>query len=106
MQDEHWSPTEKKIARAAFDKASEKEHAAILREVHSMLNASNDPRVVWRIHDYLSERRREHDQKFDYRYSELIFVFARLIREGWLTEEDLAGLAQEKLEKIRRIFSM
>ncbi len=49
-----WSKTEKQIARAAFEKASEHEHAAILREVHSMLNAAKDVRVVWAIHDSLS----------------------------------------------------
>jgi Photoprotection regulator fluorescence recovery protein len=101
-----WSKTEKIIARAAFDKASEREHGAILREVHSMLNAAKDPYVVWAIHDYLSERRREIDQKYDYRYSVLILIFARLVREGWLKEEELAGLGEDKLEDIRRILGL
>jgi hypothetical protein len=41
--------------------------------------------------------------KYDYRYSQLISVFGRLIREGRLTEAHLEGLSQDKLEFIRRI---
>jgi len=41
-------------------------------------------------------------KKYDYRYSVLIGVFARLLYEGWLSEQDLAGLSPEKLELIRR----
>ena len=106
MRDERWSKSEKQIARAAFDKASETEHAAILREVHSMLNAAKETRVVWALHDYLTQRRREIDEKYDFRFSQLTFVFARLIREGWITEADLAGLHEDKLETIRKILRL
>ena len=45
--------------------------------------------------------RKEMDEKYDYRYSVLPFVFARLICDGWIKPEDLAGLSEEKLELIR-----
>jgi hypothetical protein len=96
-----WSASEKKAARAAFDLAYDRETRAILDEVRSMLNAAKDPDVVWRIHDYLSKRRREVGEKYDYRYSQLIFVFARLLHEGWLTEDDLSGLRAEKIEQMK-----
>jgi hypothetical protein len=35
---------------------------------------------VWRLHDYLTKKRREIDGKYDYRYSVLIFVLGRLLR--------------------------
>lgn len=44
---------------------------------------------------------RELDQKYDFRYSVLIGVFARLMAEGWLTLEDLAGMDLAKRELIR-----
>jgi hypothetical protein len=71
-----------------------------------MLRNSKDPRVIWRIEDYLEERRREHDRLFDYRYSVLIGVFARLMRDELLKEEELAGLREEKLEAIRAVAAM
>ena len=58
---------------------------------------------VWRLHDYLSKKRKEIDEKYDYRYSVLIFVFVRLMREGFIVEEDLEGLSVNKLESIKRL---
>lgn len=103
MRDFTWSQPEKKIARAAFDRAYERECEAIRREVESMLQNARDLRIIWRIEEYLRDRRRETDQKYDYRYSVLPLVFARLLKEGWLTEEDLSGLNADKLEWIKGV---
>ena len=46
---------------------------------------------MWRLLEYLTEKRIEVGEKYDYRYSVLDFVFARLIWEGWLQEEDLVN---------------
>jgi hypothetical protein len=43
---------------------------------------------------------REIDNKYDYRYSVLILVFARLMKDGWLMIDDLKGLGQEKIDRI------
>jgi hypothetical protein len=39
MLDTKWSPAEKKIARAAYDRAYQRECDAILREIESMLRS-------------------------------------------------------------------
>ena len=49
---------------------------------------------------------REIEQKYDYRYSQLILVFGRLVREGRIAEEQLRGLSEEKLSYIRRFVSL
>ena len=78
MRDFSWTAAEKKIARAAFDLAVGRELASVRQQVESMLATSPDVDAVWRVHDYLSEKRREIDTKYDYRYSVLPSVFARL----------------------------
>lgn len=103
LDDLHWSPAEKKAARKAFDAAYERECRSISAKVKSMAADDADPRHIWRIHDYLSKRRRETDLKYDYRYSRLITVFAILLTEGWLTEADLSGLGPDKIERIKVI---
>ena len=70
-----------------------------------MLKDERDIRQIWRIHDYLSEKRRDTDRKYDYRYSRLLGVFAMLLAEGWLVESDLAGLSKDKIETIRWLSS-
>ena len=101
MRDLDWSAGEKKTARAAFDAAFVRECSAIKREAESMLQRTPDAAGVWSVHDYLSEKRREVDRKYDYRYSVLISVFGRLLSEGWVTEAELAKLKPEKIELIR-----
>ena len=50
---------------------------------------------------YLTQSRKEIDRKYDYRYSVLTEVFEKLVREGRLREEELAGLREDKVESIR-----
>lgn len=105
MCDFKWSASEKKIARRAFDTALGTTLAGIMSEFKARAAAAATPSDMWAIEDYLHERRREVDEIFDYRYSQLLFVFARLIRDGHLDETRLAGLAEEKLAVIRSMLS-
>jgi hypothetical protein len=105
-RDLHWSPAEKKTAHKAFKTAYERECRAISAKLKEMMAGDSDPNYIWRVHDYLSEQRRDVDRKYDYRYSVLIQVFARLFDEGWLSEDDLSGLSPDKIQKIRVIASL
>ena len=102
MPELHWSHSEKSVARTAFDAARSREVATIRKEVEAMPQRSDASVEIWRIHDFLSEKRGQIDQKYDYRYSVLISVFGRLLHEEWVSEADLAGLSSEKLQLIRR----
>ena len=97
-----WTPSEKKVARKAFDRAFERQCASIKAEAEKMIANCAVPSDIWRIHDYLSQRRRTVDALYDYRYSVLLKVFAKLLCDGWLVESDLAGLAEEKIDRIKR----
>lgn len=99
-RDIKWSKSEKTIARKAFDQAVEKEHAMLASRIQTMAQKLDDRDNIWTLHDFLSKKRREIDQKYDYRYSVLLFVFARLMREGWIEAADLQGLSEEKTRLI------
>ena len=101
FRDVKWSPSEKKIARRAFDAALKSALAKVMTEFKRMANAASTPSEMWVIEDFLRQQRREIDELFDFRYSQLPLVFARLIREGHLDESLLAGLSEEKREIIR-----
>jgi hypothetical protein len=103
MNSMEWSKWEKDIARKAFKIAYDREQRAILENVRKMISEVSDIKELWRLQEYLTEKHNEMNEKYDYRYSILHFVFARLICEGWLKQDDLEGLAEEKLDEIRRI---
>ena len=96
-----WSRSEKAIARTAFDAALKRELQDVMRKAKQMANQIKDPTDVWELERYLTERRKEIDRKYDYRYSQLTQVFGRLLYEKRLAEEELGGLREDKLESIR-----
>lgn len=98
----HWSHKEKTVARAAFDRALTRETASIRKEVQRILQTCKEATAVWDVLEFLFSKQREIQRKYDYRYSVLTGVFARLLYEGWITEKDLTGLSPEKLELIGR----
>ncbi|MGN6827762.1 hypothetical protein [Paucibacter sp. M5-1] len=102
MTDE-WSRSEKKIARRVFDAALHRELAAVLQTFKAMAASASDPESMWSTEEFLSKSRREIDSKYDYRYSQLHAVFGRLLREGRISEEDLSGLSESKMNVILRI---
>jgi len=106
MIETEWSKQEKEIALRAFSAAYECECISIAHRALKMMAEINEPSDIWEIHDCLTEKRKETDQKYDFRYSVLLFVFARLICEGWVREEDLNGLSGKKLQEIRRIVEL
>ena len=105
IRDLKWSPAEKKVARQAFDRALQREFDAVIREAQRLAAAIKQPSDLWDLEDYLRERRKDIDARYDYRYSMLLFVFADLISAGRLSEEELHGLSEEKLAHIRALAS-
>jgi hypothetical protein len=105
MHDFKWSLSEKKIARRVFDTALAAELAEVMTGLKAMAAAAAEPDDMWSIEEYLSRKRQEIDEKFDYRYSQLPFVFARLLREDRIQMAQLAGLAQDKLAYFERFLS-
>ena len=103
MREFTWSPTEKKAARAAFDLSLARELKAARQKVEALLRDSSDDRVIWQIHDYLSEKRHDIDEKYDYRYSVLMLLFLRLVSEGWLKPEELVGIGTEKVDVVKQL---
>lgn len=98
-----WSEAEKEVAKIAFDTAYKREIKALIDEVRKQSSAIVEIDDIWRLHDFLSARRHNIDGKYDYEYSGLIFIFASLVKEGWLHLNELDGLNTNKLTKIAAI---
>ena len=90
------------VALRAFDRALSKELEALIRDAKGRGREGRGALRVVGLESWLTMRRREIDRRYDYRYSVLPLVFAHLLRDGRLTEDDLHGLGQEKLDLIRR----
>lgn len=103
IYDLKWSNDEKRAARKAFDNAYQREMEEIkslfLEKVSKIKNNTD----LWAIEEFLSNKRRVLDKKYDFRYSQLILVFSRLQSEGYIVEEDVKDLDDEKKELIKNL---
>jgi hypothetical protein len=70
---------------------------AVISEAKKMARKIEQPSELWDLEAYLTRRRNEIDNKYDYRHSVLPCVFAELIREGRLKEQDLRGLGRRQV---------
>ncbi len=100
-RDLRWSRSEKAIARKAFDAVLKRELHEVIQETKQKASQIKQPSDLWDLEHYLTQRRKEIDRKHDYRSSQLTHVFGRLLQEGRLSEEELRGLREDKLESIR-----
>ena len=96
-----WSKSEKAIASTAFDAALGRELHEVIQEAKRLANQIRQSSDLWDLEHYLTQRRKEIDRKYDYRYSQLTDVLGRLLYENRLSEEDLRGLREDKMESIR-----
>ncbi|WP_454829044.1 hypothetical protein [Pseudoxanthomonas wuyuanensis] len=106
MYDFKWTDSEKKLSRRVFDAALQAELAEIVADFKAKASAITTAREMWPLEEFLARSSHEIDRKYDYRYSRLIVVFAALLREGRISEEQLQGLSEEKRLCILRIASL
>lgn len=103
MSRDKWTDREKKIAHRLFDAAVKNELAEILASFKSRAASAVTPDDMWEIGRSLGAIQRDFDRKYDFRYSQLEFVFARLLAEGRISTADLEGLQDQRAEDIRRM---
>jgi hypothetical protein len=101
MNELKWTKSEKIVAKRVFEKCYQKECEAILTKLKERIASADKPSYLWLIHDFLTEELKKIEDNYDYRYSILILVFARLLKEGWLKVSDLDGINEDKIEKIK-----
>jgi len=101
-----WSPSEKRLARKLFDNALQRELADLVMDFRKRAEAVQTPDEMWKLRRFLEQAEREVEEKYDYRYSQLLFVFGRLVREGRISISQLQELSAEKLSYVRKIVSL
>jgi hypothetical protein len=67
-------------------------YPAIIAEAKRMMANVASSSDLWEVEAYLTERRKNLDRIYQFRYSDLLRVFSVLMRDGWLHEADLVGL--------------
>ncbi len=86
--------------------ARQRETETLVKTVRSQAGEIENIDDIWCLHDFLSAQRHYIDGKYDNRESGLLFVLAELVKEGWLTSDELKFLNLAKLAKITALVRM
>lgn len=98
-----WSHSEKKIAQRIFRDALQSELDGVAKEAKNRMAKVKEPSDLWDLEAFLTRRRNEIDAQFDFRYSVLPMVFASLLQKRKISERDLEGLDEEKVEFVQSL---
>ena len=101
MRELHWSPKEKATARRACDGALHQELDATIQEAKQMATRIEQPDELWELERHLTQRRKEIDRKYEFKYSSVLLLLAELVRERRVSLDELHGLSEEKLKYVR-----
>jgi hypothetical protein len=97
-----WSRSERAIARKAFDHTLNRELQEVIRQAKQMAAEVKEPYELWELEQYLTQRRKEVDRKYEYRSSKLRYVFGTLLHEGLLTDPESADEINRRLRWHRK----
>jgi hypothetical protein len=100
MNEFKWKDSEKKIANRVYEKARLNELDELVASFKAQAAKVYDTDQLWSLMDQMKERRYQFEQKYDYHYSVLISVLARLVGEDRFAIADLAGFDEKKLATI------
>ncbi|MEM8721940.1 MAG: hypothetical protein AAGE84_22030 [Cyanobacteria bacterium P01_G01_bin.39] len=97
---------EETIAKKALQTAYSRETSALIAKVRESSESINSLEDLWFLHDLLSTKRYEIDGKYTYNAATMVFDFADLVKQGWLSLEDLEGLNSTMRSKIAALAKM
>ncbi len=106
MHDLKWSERERKLARRVFDAALQQELGETMTQFKEMAARAEKPDDMWAVEGWLANQRHGIDTKYDFRHSQLVIVFGKLLRESRVTGQQLEGLGEDKLSYIERIATL
>ena len=91
-----WSRSEKALARKAFDAALGRELHEVIQQAKKMASQIQQSSDLWDLEHYLTERRKEINHKYYYRYSQFTHVFG-----DFCTKDDSGRKSCAACEKTR-----
>ena len=96
-----WTQDELTIARTAFETGKRRSIEALIKTLQESVGALESPESIWSLHDYLSTERYQYEGRADFETSNILFTLADMLKHKLISPEDLTGLDQKKLSKVK-----
>lgn len=96
-----WTSEEEAVARCAFELGKQRSISSLIDTLKDQSLKLDTPESIWSLHDFLSTERYQYEGRVEFDFSNILFTLADMIKSGLISFEDLNGLGQLKLSKIK-----
>ena len=101
MSSTEWTSEEEVVARRAFESGKQRSVIALIDTLKEQSAKLDTPESIWSLHDFLSTERYQYEGRADFDFSNILFTLADMIKQNLISYDDLNGLNQLKLSKIK-----
>ena len=96
-----WTSEEELVARQAFELGKQRSVESLIQTLRDQSQKLDTPESIWSLHDFLSTERYQYEGRMEFDFSNILFSLADMIKQKLLQYDDLNGLNQVKLSKIK-----
>jgi len=93
-----WSDSDKRVAKAAIERARRRAEDLLTAEFRSMPMKSFDD--LWRLELLLHKWRRDFKSVFEFSHETAESKLADFLTRGWVVENDLKDISEPRLKRI------
>ena len=96
-----WSKDEIVVARHAFERGNQKSIEVLIVTLQKQINSLSSAESIWALHDFLSTERFDHEGRSEFDETKILFILADMVKRDLISTEDLQGLSDKKISKIK-----
>ncbi|WP_115021823.1 hypothetical protein [Synechococcus sp. UW69] len=96
-----WTSEEEAVARHAFALGKQRSVVILIETLKDQSAKLDTPESIWSLHDFLSTERYQYEGRMEFDFSNILFTLADMIKQDLIKYNDLDGLNQLKLSKIK-----
>ena len=96
-----WTSEEEAVARQAFELGKQRSITTLIENLRDLSTRLDTPESIWQFHDYLSTERYQYEGRMEFDFSNILFTLADMIKQKLIQYDDLDGLNQVKVSKIK-----
>ena len=96
-----WTSEEDAVARQAFELGKQRSITTLIENLRDLSTRLDTPESIWQFHDYLSTERYQYEGRMEFDFSNILFTLADMIKQKLIQYDDLNGLNQVKVSKIK-----
>ena len=96
-----WTSEEEAVARHAFALGKQRSVVTLIETLKDQSAKLDTPESIWSLHDFLSTERYQYEGRMEFDFSNILFTLADMIKQDLIKYNDLDGLNQLKLSKIK-----